>query len=403
MRTVTYLITLLFIFTIPFENVVVSTLGSITRILGLLAFASWLVMLIVTNRIRKPNVYIIILSLFILWCGISIFWSPVPQYTLGMFETYVQVLLVTLIIWNVFTSPDQIDSALWAYLLGCFVAAGMILRNFLSGVMFLEGLTLARYAGGGQDPNDLGVMLAIGVPVAVWLGSAVKSTSLLKLIAYLYIPLSIFAILLTASRTALIGLVLSVVFVFMIASRVRLQTRLIVLGVLLISLFYVQSLVPGATFERLGQLDDSVSSGDFEGRGAIWQQGVELFLENPIKGVGSGAFSESISLRRAPHNVFIAISAELGLVGLALFAILYFIVLSTALQHESPEKYLWLSIILIWTVGALTLNWEYRKQTWVLFALTVTSAHTVKSALFSVVKAPPSVLASDALVTLKSK
>ncbi len=387
MRTLTYWLTLCFIFTIPFENVIVTSIGSVTRMIGALVFCAFLVTLAITKKIRLPNTYIMVFFAFWLWVAIGILWSRYPALTMNMVETYAQLLLMTVVIWNIFLTRKQIQFSLWAYLLGCYVAVFMLLRNFMSGAAFIEGLTMDRFAGGGQDPNDLGVMLAIGVVIAVWLGSTARSSPILRLLTYVYVPLGIFAILLTASRTALIALVIGVLMSFLILSKVRLSTRIIVFAVIILSAVYVVRLVPGATFERLGKLDESVSAGDFEGRGAIWQEGIEVFLEHPLAGIGAGAFPETIELRRPAHNVWIAVAAEMGLVGLALYGAMYLLVIIAALKHPKPEMYLWLGIVAMWSVGALTLNWEYRKQTWTLFALIITSASTLPMTLPTSVRA----------------
>lgn len=378
MKLLTYWLTLIFIFTIPFENRFVDSAGaSMTRLIGVLAFASWLVMLAVTNRIRKPNPYIIVSILFLLWSALSTLWSDAPAMTVVMTITYTQLVLMTLVIWNVFTTREMVQGGLWAYLLGAYITAGMVVRNFAVGFTPLEGLTLARYTAGGQDPNDLGVLLAMGVPIAIWLGGVQNLNKALRFLTYLYVPVAMFGILLTASRTALIALVIGLLFAFVMPSKLKLRTRIIVFALLIGALFYILPLVPSQTVERLGGMGDSVSSGDLTGRGAIWAQGIALFVENPIIGVGSGAFSTSIDLHRPSHNVAITIAAEFGIIGIFLFGTMGGLVVLAAFRHPSPDRYLWLAILACWLIGAMSLNWEFRKQTWVLFALTVASAYPV--------------------------
>jgi O-antigen ligase len=330
--------------------------------------------LAISDRIRKPNAYIVTCVLFLLWTALSILWSHSPAMTFSMIKTYTQLVLMALIVWNIYTSRWMVNYALWAYLLGAYISAIIVVRNFVAGAVFMEGLTVARYTAAGQDPNDLGVLLSIGVPIAIWLGGTQKLNGFIRILVYSFIPMAIFSILLTASRTALIALAVGLFFAIVMPSKLKFRTRAIVLVLLIVGLFYVQSLVPGKTLERLGQIGSSISSGDLEGRGAIWSQGISLFVANPILGVGSGAFASAIDLQRVAHNVVISIAAETGIIGLALFGTMFLLVILAAFRHPSPDRYLWLTIIACWTIGSLTLNWEFRKQTWMLFALIVSSA-----------------------------
>ena len=57
----------------------------------------------------------------------------------------------------------------------------------------------------------------------------------------------------------------------------------------------------------------------------IWTRGVELFWKRPILGYGTGSFftvaADDNGVKRAPHNIFISVGVELGIVGLVLYLI----------------------------------------------------------------------------------
>jgi hypothetical protein len=226
MRLLTFWFTLLFIFVIPFEDSVVSSVGSVARMIGVLAFASWLVVLAISDRIRKPNAYIVTCVLFLLWTALSILWSHSPAMTFSMIKTYTQLVLMALIVWNIYTSRWMVNYALWAYLLGAYISAIIVVRNFVAGAVFMEGLTVARYTAAGQDPNDLGVLLSIGVPIAIWLGGTQKLNGFIRILVYSFIPMAIFSILLTASRTALIALAVGLFFAIVMPSKLKCITLL---------------------------------------------------------------------------------------------------------------------------------------------------------------------------------
>ena len=53
---------------------------------------------------------------------------------------------------------------------------------------------------------------------------------------------------------------------------------------------------------------------------------MEIFENNVISGVGTGSFRTAIDTGKAPHNVFIALAVDLGVVGLTLFVVVLLIV-----------------------------------------------------------------------------
>jgi len=61
---------------------------------------------------------------------------------------------------------------------------------------------------------------------------------------------------------------------------------------------------------------------------AVAQQGLRLFLDSPMLGAGLGATREGLSVG-APHNMYILLAAEMGVLGLAMFFSLIWILWST--------------------------------------------------------------------------
>ena len=52
---------------------------------------------------------------------------------------------------------------------------------------------------------------------------------------------------------------------------------------------------------------------------------------------------------------------------------------SHALAQPRWDRNFWLTVLVVWTLGASTLTWEYRKTTWVFFTLLVASAAVARS------------------------
>ena len=97
-------------------------------------------------------------------------------------------------------------------------------------------------------------------------------------------------------------------------------------------------------------------------------------MQHPVLGVGAGAFKAAVGIGKVAHNVFISILVELGIVGIALFLGIVGVALANALKHPLWGARFWLTLLLIWFIGASSLTWERRKLTWLVLALTAASA-----------------------------
>jgi O-antigen ligase len=84
--------------------------------------------------------------------------------------------------------------------------------------------------------------------------------------------------------------------------------------------------LPETSSERLtGLVDDPTKAFDEDLRSRLYEKGIDLARENPVRGIGAGGFfiySYVLTNReeRYPHNVFIETAAELGVVPMLLLA-----------------------------------------------------------------------------------
>ena len=86
-------------------------------------------------------------------------------------------------------------------------------------------------------------------------------------------------------------------------------------------------LAPSATWSRAGTTLAYQEDASARGRIDAWNTGQNVFADRPFAGVGLGAFQFSwaeyapgdAGPARAPHNTFVQVLAETGLVGVSLF------------------------------------------------------------------------------------
>jgi O-antigen ligase len=186
------------------------------------------------------------------------------------------------------------------------------------------------------------------------------------------------AIVLTGSRGGLIATGAALLMLISIAPQLRhWQVRTLVLTAMTVLIAGIY-LVPGAIWTRLSKLGTELLHGTMAQRTEIWAAGAEVSRNHVVLGVGLGAFGPAIhTTYGAPevaHNTFLSIAAELGVVGVTIFFVLLGSLLACIARMRDLERSLWMSVLLTWTVGVIALSWDYRKPTWIVFALIVAHA-----------------------------
>ena len=375
MRTIAYWLSLVLIFLIPWENMI-SLGGNETtwaKALGLLVGTVWVFTVVVTGKFRKPRPFHVAIYLFLLWNVISVFWSVDVDLTLVRLQTYFQLAVLVFILWDLYTTPAALQAGLQAYVLGAYVAIGSTVANYLAGVQESS----LRYAATGFNANDLGLTLALGIPVAWHLAvseSNGKMAQALRLLNYAYLPAAVLAILLTGSRGALIAALPALFFVVGSLPRLKLFQRLLIFAALVGALLTLQSLVPQPSLDRLATTGTQIAAADLGGRVEIWSDGIAVFLDHPLLGVGTGAFRVAIESGKAAHNSYLAVLVGAGLIGFVLFAIILVMVVNQAMRQPKWASRLWLTILLVLALGNFVHNWELEKPNWLFLSLVIVSA-----------------------------
>lgn len=379
MRKIAFWISLAFLFTLPWEEIVnIEGFGAISRVLGFLLAACWGLSVLVTKKIRNPHPFHVIFTLFIMWHITSVFWTIDLNLTMRRIQAYIQLIPMLYIIWDLYTNPTDIKLGLQAYVLGAYVSIFSLISNFLAGAQFFY----YRFSATGFDVNNIGVILALGIAPAWYLFNAEngnKLSWLFKVINLIYIPTAVLAILLTGSRGALLTTLFALIYVFLAPSQIRLSSRIVTIAIIVIALIVMQPLIPLETLQRIGTTEDQIVRGTLGGRYPIWVLGISAFVEKPIFGVGSSAFVAATELNKAAHNSLLSILVEVGLIGFSLFVILMGITTYKAFHHKKREALLWLAVLGILMIGIFSLNWAHRKQFWLFPTLVITSACSAKS------------------------
>ena len=369
-----------FIFSIPLENVVVIPgFGTLCRAIGGLAafvgiLACWRMPV---KRIEPFHKWVLA---FIALAAVSLLWSKSEDDTLYRVSLYSQLFVMIWLLWQ-HTAASDIQSVMRSYIYGSMLASASTIINCLSGISYLGALTIdTRYAATGFDPNDIALTLAVGVPIAWYLGT--KGSRLNRYFYRSYVLLAFMAAILTASRGGFLALCVALSSLLFVGGRLNRVKRVILFAVIVVGMAGLVSLAPTAGVNRLRTTSQELQTGTLSSRILIWRAGLRLFTAFPLLGVGAGAFRTSVvsefGQEAVAHNTYLGILTELGIVGGFVFLCTVLACLRAVGRLPLTERRLWQITLLTLGVGVCSLTWEPNKNLWLLMGLAVAHASTVR-------------------------
>jgi O-antigen ligase len=365
------------VFTIPWEkSLMVPDVGTVTRLVGVLAFAAGLLTVAGRRSFRRPNLAFVAAACFVSWSAMTLLWSYSRPGTQARAATLVQLLVLLWLIWELCRTPGQQRGLMTAYVAGATVA------SVLTYVRYLRGLQTyyRRYAAAGFDPNDLGLTVAVAIPLALYL--SLKGRGPVRWLYRAAAAVAIGAVLLAASRTALIVTFLAFGFALWTWREAGLSQKLSSVALLGLLVLGLVCLAPAASRQRLATLPSEVAKGTLHNRTQIWKAGVRVFRHRPLRGVGAGAFAEAVRPRLGTpaiaghqyvaHNTYLSVLVECGLIGFGLFALAGALLAGFIWIMPFAERALWSVMLAVCAVGVATLTWEHRKPVWLFAGLIMT-------------------------------
>jgi O-antigen ligase len=314
------------------------------------------------------------------WAALSILWTMDWDSTATRVGTYLQSLVAVWLIWELAVPETRVLGLYQSYVFGTLICSIRTLGNFMMGrtaaqVYAAKGQTIwneARYTISGLNENDLGLMLALSLPMTFYL-LARRKRPLIALLLWLQLITCITCILLTGSRGALLATCTSLVMFPLIMSGLPRWQRIASIIAFMVVLAGGAYLVPEETWRRLLLLTTEVSEGTLTHRTVIWAAGLEAFRNHAFLGVGAGAYApvvlRVVDIPYVAHNTFLSVLVELGVVGALLLFMLLASMVYCAIRMQYLDRCLWMTLLVTWTVGVSALTWEYRKPTWLLFGL----------------------------------
>ena len=380
----------LFVFTIPWENViVVPGVGTVGKLVGVVAFAVGILAIINAGHMRRFAAIHGLMAMFVMWGGFTLLWSKAPDRTKEEVVTYFQLLLMVWILRELASNNWAQKSLISAFVLGTYISAISTFMAAVSG----NSAHYQRYSAEGFNPGDLALTIVLSVPFSIYLAS-VEKNPFWSWIYRIQPAVAACAVLCTAARGALIDLGIACLIIPLSFRRWNVGQQLTVFLVGIVGIIGIAVFVPASSWSRLGTIGSEVLSGTLNERTTIWKAGFDVFRENPINGIGVNAFAPTIQralgtprqiknaaanevVELVAHNTFISVLVEEGVVGFLLFVFILAGLWRGILALPVAERKLWFVVFLVWTIGVMELTWEYRKPTWLLFGLLAAVTTTV--------------------------
>ena len=302
----------------------------VTIVMGLLLVGISLHRLLEGRARPVPVGYLALLVLIAAMLAVSLAWTPMPEYGTEKVLRFVSLTAIAALApFFIFEDRRDLQVLLWATVGLALLGAGVSLLD--SG-----GAESGRIEFGGNENTIFTSRLLCAGALVLLVAPAFGLSRRLRLVAPLLgVGLAVVA-LGVGSRGPVVSLALALVCVA--AASVVKSPRQLVSVVLIvavgIAIFPLISL-PETSRERFQEtVDNPVATLEEDGRSRLYDKAIELTEANPVLGFGSGGFFlySYVLLdqeEKYPHNIFLELSAEVGLgpaLALAL-AVLYVLVM----------------------------------------------------------------------------
>lgn len=284
---------------------------------------------------EKWIILLIVVSYLSIWnCSLN-FSLPLPLFTgselFVEWKNYVRAFLLYFFVLKIIKSEDQQKIVLLITCLVILLLAIRSYRNFSGGASF----NWDKRVGGpfnacGLGSNHFGAFMASYVCVMLGLFLVDGNNKIRK---YLYLATALFTlhpILFSYSRGAYLGFGGAIFLMGLLKNKKLLFT-------LIICIALWQVVLPESVVDRISMTEDT-ESGQLEnsaaGRLELWSRAYQIFIGNPIFGIGYTGFS--IEMKRAEngvvsagvtltdtHNFFVKTLCEQGLLGFMILMIVF--------------------------------------------------------------------------------
>ncbi|HET6959915.1 MAG TPA: O-antigen ligase family protein [Vicinamibacterales bacterium] len=240
-------------------------------------------------------------------------------------DIYVKIILIFALMMSTITSPRRLRQMTWVMMVASGYIGARAVFDYVRGVNLVEGDRVRGAVGGMfENPNDLALNLVTFLaPTLIVILHERKPSR--RIFACGLAVAMLAAIVCTKSRSGFLGLLATGLVVMYYTVRVNPAA----VGAVVVAGLMALPAMPSSFWDRMDSIMNAEEdqTGSRAARLRLIDQGIQVFLENPITGIGAGQFKnynspDEVEKWRVTHNVWLQVAAELGIGGLLTFAYL---------------------------------------------------------------------------------
>lgn len=379
-----------FVFSIPFEAVSLgawneqATLDGSTGLFSLAKLIGWGFFLATVLDWRRcyarvpvaVRIFGAYLCLYA-WTGL---WGAYPGDALRRILSLLQMGVLLCASANLLAERRTRGLVLISLALSCATFATLAAVGVLDGAMVheVETGTEVRRMGMADDPNNVAVVIALGLMTALHLvrGGALRHKALLLLGWLAAAGMGLFVIQ-TGSRGGLLALCAGLVaYAFAARTPGRLLANLVALAAAVTLLVFAVLWMDTARARWMSTLYD----GNTAGRDAIAAAAVDCIAAKPVLGWGPVAADYTLgravgTITRGTHNLGLALLLENGIAGALLYGAGLLLCLRAAWRARlGAAGELPFALVVVVLVANLSLRWDIYKLHWLVLGLALAAA-----------------------------
>jgi len=335
------------------------------------------------------------LFIFFVWVVFSLMWTP--ELSLGVKEVIRKLngLFIFYLTINVVKRQKDLDALMTIWIIAGVVAAAMVgfqvvteIWNRLANFSEMVGIRWGGFRAGGLQvtANSMGFFLnmALMITISRFLTVRKGRSQVLLLFAMGFMMLALVA---TLSRNSILGFVWGCLVLLLILGRDAGPLAVVALGGSVVIAVIGAIAGPayiGVLLERYYGIIDPETAAGFGRRVYMWTQVAwPIFKDHFLLGTGVGGFVVLAPLygawqENAPHNLYVYVTSEFGLIGLVLFSVVVFTwmgIATKAWRHVSGKRERCLlggliACIFVYGFQGLVINFILREtELWALLGL----------------------------------
>ncbi len=269
-----------------------------------------------SNRSLMQYIY------FSLWTLISLIFTV----NFGMTINYFSVLLGNIILWYitfriVMRSDNQIILLLIVFVSNLYHA----IMGFFRPVEVTEVDYVTRVTGLFTNPNALGFAMWCGLITVIFLTTLRTKNTLIKILLWSCVPFFLLVMFQSGSRKNVFAVIIYLLVIVYYYAKTRYRWIIIAASILIFitSEFINISFLENTAFGS--RISHEAFNSDIDKRSELIIEGLQMFQDHLIFGVGLGSYTYYSSTGAMSHNDYVEVLASTGIVGFLLYFPIYII------------------------------------------------------------------------------